>query len=69
MAVTVAYEILSVFLGNSDTKAQRMDMIEKAGMHSHAGAWEPGKNQHQKSVNQEMKDAEKSMIFITPDQH
>jgi hypothetical protein len=24
-------------------------------------------NQHQKSVNQEMKDAEKSMIFITPD--
>ena len=28
-----------------------------AGMGSHAGAWEPGKNQHQKSVNQEMKDA------------
>jgi len=26
-------------------------------MGSHAGAWEPGKNQHQKSVNQEMKDA------------
>jgi len=35
-------------------------------MYSHARTWEPGKNQHQKSVNQEMKDAEKSMIFITP---
>ena len=28
-------------------------------MGSHAGAWEPGKNQPLKSVNRKMKDAEK----------
>jgi len=33
-------------------------------MGSHAGAWEPGKNQHQKSVNQKMKDAHKRITFL-----